>query len=479
MKPFMDDDFLLNSETAKTLYHEHAETMPIIDYHCHLSPEMIRKDHRFQNLTEAWINGDHYKWRAMRANGIDESYITGGEGVSDYDRFLAWARTVPMTVGNPLYHWSHLELRRLFGINDIINEQNADKIWHAANERLKEKDFTTRGLIRSSHVKVVCTTDDPADSLEDHIALAQEDGVGFQMLPSFRPDKALEINRSTFLPWIERMGKVIGSGISSYDDLLQALQQRVEFFHSVGGRVSDHALDYVPYHKATKEEAGEIFLKALQGRSVSFEEEQQYKTYTLLYLGRLYAEKGWAMQFHMNASRNNNSLMMNRLGPDTGFDSIGDNPVAAPLVSLLDELDQHQALPKTILYSLNPNDNDILAAMIGSFQGGGIPGKIQFGSAWWFNDTKDGMIAQMSRLGNMGLLSRFVGMLTDSRSFLSYTRHEYFRRILCNMLGEWVEQGEAPSDMEWLGGIVKDICYGNAERYFEFGVRKEKAAHGQ
>ncbi|MFI2857046.1 glucuronate isomerase [Paenibacillus sp. JSM ZJ436] len=478
MKPFMDEHFLLNSESAKTLYHDYAKPMPIIDYHCHLSPAMIRSNHRFQNLTEAWINGDHYKWRAMRANGVEEAYITGGEGVSDYDRFLAWARTVPMTIGNPLFHWSHLELRRIFGIHHLINEQNAEKIWQEANEKLKEDSFTTRGLIQASNVEVVCTTDDPVDTLEDHIALAKEPGVPFQMLPSFRPDKALEINRNTFLPWLDKLGQVCGSDIRSYEDLLTGLKKRVEFFHQAGGRVSDHALDYVPYHKATREEAAAIFMKALKQEKVSHTEEQQYKTYTLLYLGKLYAEKGWTMQFHMNASRNNNALMMQQLGPDTGYDSIGDSPVAAPLASLLDELETAGALPKTILYSLNPNDNDILAALIGSFQGGGIPGKIQFGSAWWFNDTKDGMIAQMSSLGNMGLLSRFVGMLTDSRSFLSYTRHEYFRRILCNLLGEWVEQGEAPADMQWLGGIVQDICYGNAERYFQFGGAKGGTSHG-
>ena len=472
MKPFMDDDFLLKSETARRLYHDYAKPMPIIDYHCHLNPRLIQENYRFRNLTDAWIDGDHYKWRAMRANGITENLVTGGEGVTDEERFRAWARTVPMTIGNPLFHWSHLELRRLFGIQELINEKNADAIWEQANARLNEPEFTTRGLILSSNVKVVCTTDDPVDSLEYHKAMQEEAGAQFQMLPSFRPDKALEINRPTFRPWLGKLQEAANLTIDSYDDLLKALEQRVAYFHEAGGRVSDHALDYVPYKKASKEEVSGIFLKALQGDSVTLEEEMKYKTYTLLFLGRLYADRDWAMQLHMNASRNNNTRMMKLLGPDTGYDSIGDTPVAGPLVSLLDDLEKENALPRTILYSLNPNDNDILAALIGSFQGGGTPGKIQFGSAWWFNDTKDGMLDQMTRLGNMGLLSRFVGMLTDSRSFLSYTRHEYFRRILCDMLGRWVEDGEAPSDLEWLGGIVKGICYHNAEQYFKFGAEK-------
>ncbi|MFD3766164.1 MULTISPECIES: glucuronate isomerase [Paenibacillus] len=475
MKAFMDEHFLLNSETAQNLYHNYAKNMPIIDYHCHLNPQMIYDNHRFGNLTEAWINGDHYKWRAMRANGIDEAHITGGEGVHDYDRFLAWSKTVPKTLGNPLFHWSHLELRRLFGIQEIINEQNAPRIWEAANARLMEDDFTTRGLIASSGVKVVCTTDDPADSLEYHIKLAQEGESRFQMLPSFRPDKALEINRPTFTGWVKQLSERCGKDIGSYTEFLEALSDRVQFFHSVGGRVSDHALDFVPYREATERQVADIFLKALEGRPVSREEEEQFKTATLLELGRMYAKLGWAMQFHINAHRNNNTRMFRQLGPDTGYDSIHDGLIAEPLVRLLDRLDQEQALPRTILYSLNPRDNDILAALIGSFQGDGIAGKIQFGSAWWFNDTKDGMMDQMSKLGNMGLLSRFVGMLTDSRSFLSYTRHEYFRRVLCDLIGDWVTKGEAPADLPWLGGIVQDICYYNAEAYFRFGQSREGA----
>jgi glucuronate isomerase len=467
-RAFLDDNFLLYNDTAVKLYHEFAKQMPIIDYHCHLSPQEIFENKTYKNITEIWLYGDHYKWRAMRANGFEEKYVTGGEGVSDYDRFLAWAKTVPMTIGNPLYHWSHLELQRYFGITELLNEQNAPAIWEKANAQLTGAGFGARDLITKSNVKVVCTTDDPTDSLEYHIKIKDIKDFDCQVLPSFRPDKGLEINRAGFVQWIGKLAEVAGQEISSYDQLLTALESRVRFFHSVGGRVSDHALDYVPYAETTKEEAAAIFAKALQGQAVSLEEEKKYKTYTLLFLGKLYAELDWAMQFHINAHRNNNTRMFGKLGPDTGFDSINDSTLAQPLVRLLDALNNENAIAKTILYSLNPKDNFVLATIIGSFQGGGIPGKIQFGSAWWFNDTKDGMIDQMENLANAGLLSRFVGMLTDSRSFLSYTRHEYFRRILCNLLGEWVEKGEAPNDTELLGSIVQNVCYNNANEYFTF-----------
>jgi glucuronate isomerase len=468
MRKFMDENFLLMNDTAVDLYNQYAKVMPIIDYHCHLDPREIYENKRYNNLTEVWLYGDHYKWRAMRANGVEEKFVTGGEGVTDYDRFMAWAKTVPNTVGNPLYHWSHLELQRIFGIHDIINGDNAPHIWEKANTQLTGDGFSVRDLIRNSNVEVVCTTDDPADSLEYHIKLKEIEDLGFQVLPAFRPDKFLEINRGTYLPWIKKLEDASQKKIAAYDQLLDALKSRVEFFHSVGGRVSDHALDYVPYADATLEQASAIFAKALRGESVSLMEEQQYKTYTLIFLGKLYAEHGWAMQLHMNAYRNTSTRMFNELGPDTGYDSLNDSSVAGPLVKLLDAMEREKALPRTILYSLNAKDNDVIGAIIGSFQGDGIPGKIQLGAAWWFNDTKTGMLDQMNTLANMGLLSRFVGMLTDSRSFLSYTRHEYFRRILCNMLSEWVEQGEAPNDMEWLGGIVQNICYGNAKAYFRF-----------
>lgn len=468
MKPFMDDNFLLSNETAVRLYHDYAKDMPIIDYHCHLSPQQIFENTSFANITEAWLYGDHYKWRALRANGVEERLVTGGEGVTDYERFVAWAKTVPQTIGNPLYQWSHLELRRFFGVNELINEKNARTIWEQVNAKLNEGSFKARDLIKMSKVEVICTTDDPIDSLEYHIAIKGLEDFDVQVLPSFRPDKALEINRSTFQDWVNKLGAAASITIDNYDKMLDALANRVRFFDEVGCKVSDHALDYVAYAETTKDEAAAVFSKARNGIAVSLEEENKYKTYTLLYLGRLYAERGWAMQFHINASRNNSTRMAGKLGPDTGFDSINDSSVAYPLVKLLDALDMDNALPKTIVYSLNAKDNDVLGSIIGSFQGGGIPGKIQLGSAWWFNDTKNGMLDQMNALANLGLLSRFVGMLTDSRSFLSYTRHEYFRRLLCNLLGEWVENGEAPHDMELLGDMVQNISYRNAKAYFGF-----------
>jgi len=468
MKPFMDDHFLLSNETAIKLYHDFAKDMPIIDYHCHLSPQQIFENKSFANITEAWLYGDHYKWRAMRANGVEERFVTGGEGVTDYERFEAWAKTVPQTIGNPLYQWSHLELRRYFGVYELINEKNAPSIWEQVNKKLATGQFKARDLVNMSKVEVICTTDDPVDSLEYHIAIKALDDFNVQVLPSFRPDKALEINRPTFLEWVGKLGEAAATTIDSYDSLLESLAARVKFFAEVGCKVSDHALDYVAYAETTKAAAAAIFAKALNKETVSLEEEKQYKTFTLLFLGRLYAEHGWAMQFHINAARNNSSRMFGKLGPDTGFDSINDSDVAYPLTRLLDALDMDDALPKTIVYSLNAKDNDVLGSIIGSFQGGGVPGKIQLGSAWWFNDTKNGMLDQMNTLANQGLLSRFVGMLTDSRSFLSYTRHEYFRRLLCNLLGEWVENGEAPQDMELLGQMVQNISYRNAKAYFGF-----------
>lgn len=468
MKSFLDDNFLLTNETAVHLYHHVAKDLPIIDYHCHLSPQQIYENISFSSLTEAWLYGDHYKWRAMRANGIQEAFVTGGEGVSDYDRFAAWAKTVPQTIGNPLYHWSHLELQRFFGVYDLINEKNAPAIWDKVNAKLAGDGFRARDLIVNSKVEVICTTDDPADSLEYHLLIKELPDFNVKVLPSFRPDKALEINRAGFLEWVGKLAQAAGSKIDSYDALLSALEARVSFFHEAGCLVSDHALDYVPYAETTKEEAALIFSKALTGGTVTLEEEKKYKTYTMIFLGKQYAERGWAMQLHINAARGNNSRMLARLGPDTGYDSINDSPVAYPLVKLLDALASEDLLPRTIVYSLNAMDNEVLGSIIGSFQGDGIPGKIQLGSAWWFNDTKDGMLTQMKVLANFGLLSRFVGMLTDSRSFLSYTRHEYFRRILCNLLGEWVENGEAPNDTELLEEIVRNVSYYNAKQYFRF-----------
>ncbi len=466
MVKFLDKNFLLTNQTAVALYNDFAKDMPIIDYHCHLSPQQIYENHRFKTITEIWLGGDHYKWRVMRANGIDESLITGN--ASDYEKFLAYARTVPMTLGNPLYHWSHLELQRFFGIDTLINERTADGIWQKANAMLSGEGFSTRDLIKRSNVKVICTTDDPSDGLEYHLKLKEDHDFDVRVVPSFRPDKALEIRRDTFSPWLLKLSRAAGQNIVNYADLLHALESRAQYFHRLGCRVSDHALDVVPFEHTTLEQASAIFAKALSGEALTTLEEHQYKTYTMVFLGKLYARLGWVMQLHMHARRNNNSRMFRQLGPDTGYDSLQDGHLANALGQLLNTLEEEELLPKTILYSLNPKDYAVLAALMGSFQGGGIPGKLQLGAAWWFNDTKDGMIEQMRTLANIGLLSRFVGMLTDSRSFLSYTRHEYFRRLLCNMLGEWVESGEAPDDMELLGDIVRRISYVNAKEYFEF-----------
>ncbi|KMY48578.1 glucuronate isomerase [Peribacillus loiseleuriae] len=470
MKEFMGADFLLTNETAITLYEKYAKNMPIIDYHCHLSPQEIYENKTFKNITEAWLYGDHYKWRVMRANGISEDFITGE--AEDYDKFLAWAKTVPMTIGNPLYNWTHLELQRFFDVHDLLNEKNAPVIWEKVNGLLSGEGFGARDLIAKSNVKVICTTDDPVDSLEYHRYLKDDDTFNVSVLPSFRPDKGLEIKRDGYLNWVDKLATVAGQPINNYEDFLKALKTRVHFFDSVGCKVSDHALDIIVFKEATKEEAAKIFLKALSGEEVTQEEEQKYKAFTLTFLGGLYSELNWTMQFHINALRNTNSRMFNRLGPDTGYDSMNDDGIAKPLVKLLDELEKNDSLPKTILYSLNPNDNHVIATIINSFQDGKTPGKIQFGTAWWFNDNKDGMIDQMKALANVGLFGKFIGMLTDSRSFLSYTRHEYFRRLVCNLIGEWVEDGEVPNDVELLGSIVQGISYYNSKEYFGFNIEE-------
>ena len=465
MKRFMDDNFLLSNETAINLFHNYAKIMPIMDYHCHLNPKEIYENKKFKNITEVWLYGDHYKWRAMRSNGIDEKFITG-DG-SDYDKFLAFAKTVPLTLGNPLFHWVHLELQRFFGIHEVLNEKTAPAIWEKVNGMLINDDFSVKNLIKKSNVKVICTTDDPIDNLEYHQKLKECEDFDVKVLPTFRPDKGVEIARDFFLPWLEKLSEIQGKQIHCYKEFLEALEARVNFFHEVGCRVSDHALDTVPYAEATMEELETIFNKALKKDTLSLEETEKYRTHTLKFLFNLYSKKGWTMQLHMNAMRNNNTKMFKNLGADVGFDSINDSSVAMPLSRLLDSIESESSLPKTILYSLNSFDNDVIATMLGNFQGSGIPGKIQFGSAWWFNDTKEGMITQMKSLASLGLLSRFVGMLTDSRSFLSYTRHEYFRRILCNLIGEWVENGEFPNDNELLKTIVQGICFNNAKEYFE------------
>lgn len=462
----MDENFELFNETAEKLYHQYAKDLPIIDYHCHLSPQEIYENTQFENITQVWLYGDHYKWRAMRANGVEEKYITGN--ASDYDKFLAWAKTVPMLIGNPLYHWTHLELQRYFGIEETLSEKTAPSIWEKVNQLLTSGEWNVRDFIVKSKVEVICTTDDPIDSLEYHEKIKEDKDFNVKVLPSFRPDKGLEINREGFTDWVNKLAEVSDTSIDSYSSLLQAFVKRIDFFHDVGCRVSDHALDSMVYAEADEEEVAAIFKKALQGEKVSLEEEQKYKSYTLIFLGIEYHARDWAMQYHINAHRNNNMRMFNKLGPDTGYDSMNDELIAQPLVRLLDSLDQADALPKTILYSLNPRDNITIGTIIGSFQGGGVPGKMQFGTAWWFNDTKLGMIDQMEKLADTGVFSRFIGMLTDSRSFLSYTRHEYFRRIMCNLVGEWVENGEYPNDEEMLKEIVQGISYYNAKEYFDF-----------
>lgn len=465
---FLNDDFLLSTETARKLFHEHAQKMPIIDYHCHLDPQEIYEDKPFANLTEAWLYGDHYKWRLMRANGIDEERITGS--ASDYDRFVAWAETVPRTVGNPLYSWTHLELRRFFGIDSLLNERTAPDIWEQANEKLKQAEFTRRALIANSNVKIVCTTDDPADDLQYHRLLAEEE-QRFTVLPTFRPDKALNIDAPGFQEWIARLESASGRTASTFAELTDILEERVRFFHERGGRLSDHALDTLKYEAADAGELERIYAKRLNGEALSEIEVTRYRTELLTRLIGMYTRQGWTMQLHLHAYRNNNTPMFRKLGPDTGYDALNDLPLTQSLSRLLDRAEIESGLPKTILYSLNPGDYPALLALMGCYQGGGIPGKMQLGSGWWYNDTRDGMRRQLTLLADNGLLSRFVGMLTDSRSFLSYTRHEYFRRVLCEWIGELAARGEAPDDLELLGRMTEDIAYGNAASYFGFGEK--------
>ncbi len=466
MSAFLSPDFLLHNELAKRLYHEVAADLPIIDYHCHLPPQQVSTDYQFTNLTDIWLRGDHYKWRAMRSNGIDERFCTGE--ASDKDKFLAFARTVPFTIGNPIYHWTHLELRRPFGITGLnLNETNAERVWDQCNEMLASPEFSARAIMKKMNVEMVGTTDDPVDSLSEHRVVADDSNFDVKMLPSWRPDKAFNIHLDTFNAYIQTLGEVADVAITRFSELTAALDIRLQHFADHGCCIADHALDTVEYAEASESELDRILAKRLAGESVNKIEAAQFKTAVLVYLGRQYAKRGWVQQYHIGALRNNNLRMFNLLGPDTGFDSINDGLVAEPLAKLMSALDTTDELPKTILYCLNPRDNEVLATMCGNFQGGGVAGKIQFGSGWWFNDQKDGMERQMTQLAQLGLLSRFVGMLTDSRSFLSYTRHEYFRRILCQMIGNWVEQGEAPADFELLSRMVSDICYHNAKRYFE------------
>jgi glucuronate isomerase len=467
MKNFMDEDFLLQSDTAKELYHDHASKMPIFDYHCHISPKEIADDKRFDNMTQIWLNGDHYKWRALRTNGVDERYCTGD--ATDWEKFEKWAETVPYTLRNPLYHWTHLELRKPFGIKTVLNGKSARAIWDNCNEQLQSDSFSCRGIIQKANVHTICTTDDPVDTLEYH-ARIKKSGFKVNVLPAWRPDAAMMVEDPTaFNSYVSKLEVAANTSICNFQEFLDTIDLRHSFFHENGCRLSDHGLDTIYAADYTEQQIKGIFLKIRGGNQLSPEEINQFKSVMLYEFGVMDHKRGWTQQYHLGALRNNNTRLFNKLGPDKGFDSIGDLEIAKPLSKLLNKLDSEDKLTKTILYNLNPRDNEMMAAMIGNFQDGTIPGKLQYGSGWWFLDQKDGMENQIKTLSNLGLLSRFVGMLTDSRSFLSYPRHEYFRRILCNLLGNDVEKGEIPHDMLLLGKMVEDISFNNAKNYFNFG----------
>lgn len=466
-KAFCGEDFLLENEISRYLYEQHAAGMPIIDYHNHLSPQDIAEDRQFNNLTEIWLEGDHYKWRAMRTNGVPEEYCTGKR--DPLDKFMKWAETVPYTMRNPLYHWTHLELKNYFGVDRLLDPTTARDIYNSATAMLKQKDFSVQNLLRRMRVEVVCTTDDPIDSLQYHKQFAGQD-AGFRMFPTFRPDKVYAIeNVNGWLQYLEKLESASGKSIKTYSDLITALSIRVDFFDSLGCRASDHGLEHMYFEENAAEQAEGVFAALRSGKEVSLQQQHLFKSAVLTELGKMYHAKGWAQQFHVGALRNNSARMMRELGPDTGFDSIGDFSHARKMSQFFNNLDNTNQLARTIIYNLNPADNALFATMTGNFNDGSVPGKMQYGSGWWFLDQKDGMENQMNALSNMGLLSRFVGMVTDSRSFLSFPRHEYFRRILCNLLGRDIERGELPDDLNHIGGMVEAICYGNARSYFGFG----------
>lgn len=468
MKNFLDKNFVLETETAQALYHEHAKSLPIIDYHCHLDPKLIAEDYKFDNLGEIWLAGDHYKWRAMRTNGIDERFCTGKD-TTDWEKFEKWAETVPYTMRNPLYHWTHLELKTAFGVEKILKPETAKEIYDICTAKLRTPEFSARGLMKHYNVEAVCTTDDPIDSLEYHIALKKE-GFSVKVLPTWRPDKAMAVEvPANFRAYIEKLSEVSGITISNFTDLISALRKRHDFFASVGCKLSDHGIEEFYAEDYTQSEIDTIFNKVYSGKELTGAEIIKFKSAMLVEGAIMDWEKGWTQQFHYGAIRNNNTRLFNQLGADTGFDSIGDFTIAKNMSKFFNRLDTDNKLAKTIIYNLNPRDNDLIATMIGNFQDGSVAGKIQFGSGWWFLDQKTGMEAQMNSLSNLGLLSRFVGMLTDSRSFLSYPRHEYFRRILCNLIGNDVEQGLLPSsELPFLGQLVEDVSYYNAKNFFNF-----------
>ncbi len=469
MKKFLSPDFLLNTETAGRLYHDHAADLPIIDYHCHLPPNEIADNHSFKNLTEVWLRGDHYKWRAMRINGIDESYITGNK--TDGEKFQKWAETVPYTLRNPLYHWTHLELKRYFGIDQLLSRESAEEIYIECNRQLQTPEYSVQGLLNKMKVEVICTTDDPADTLEFHQSIAKSD-LPIKVLPAFRPDQSMGIGDAVrFKFYLEKLERSADISISDYSGFMDALKSRHDFFHSAGCRISDHGLERFYNTEWDEKIIKDIFKKVLSGINPNQSEIEKFQSALLLQFAEWDFEKNWVQQFHLGALRNNNSRMLGSLGPDTGWDSIGDFPQAAALSSFLNSLDKNNRLARTILYNNNPADNEVMATMIGNFNDGSVAGKVQWGSAWWFLDQKEGMTRQLNALSNMGLISRFVGMITDSRSFLSYPRHEYFRRILCNLFGDEIEKGELPNDIEWTGKLIKDICYFNARSFFNWNEK--------
>jgi glucuronate isomerase len=470
VKQFIHKDFLLENAYAKTLYHTYAEPLPIIDFHCHLPAKEIADNKRFENMTEIWLYGDHYKWRAMRSAGVNEYYITGA--ASDWEKFEMWASTVPKTVRNPLYHWTHLELRRPFGIAaQLLNEKTARDIWNRCNAKLARKEFSTQGILKQMNVEIVCTTDDPVDALSDHERFASQSKNSTKMVPAFRPDKAMAVdNPKAFNAYVRALETAAQVEIKDFETLVEAVRKRHDYFHAHGCRLSDHGLEEPYADDYVVAEVNAVVKKLRSEEAISREEAGKFKSAMMYEFGIMDHEKGWVLQLHMGALRNNNTRMLQKLGPDTGFDSIGDFEIARPLAKFLNRLDAIDKLPKTILFNLNPRDNELLAAMIGNFQDGSIAGKIQYGPAWWFLDQKDGMTKQLEALSNMGLLSQFVGMVTDSRSFLSYPRHEYFRRVLCNILGTEMSKGLIPADMKLIGSMVQNICYYNAKRYFQFAA---------
>jgi len=469
---FITENFLLHNETAVALYHTYAKDQPIIDYHCHLSPKEIAENKKFENLTQIWLYGDHYKWRAMRASGVDEKFITGD--ASDWEKFLSWAETVPKTLRNPLYHWTHMELKRPFGISDkFLNKDTAKEIWETCKTKLAQEEFSVRGIMQHMNVRLVCTTDDPVDSLEHHQSIRANTSFKISVLPALRPDKGMAIeNGAAFRDWVRKLAEASGGAVNNFSDYLTAIRRRHDFFHAQGCCLSDHGIETAYAEDYTETGIKNIFSKALAGKSLDQSEILKFKSAMLYEFGIMDHEKGWTQQYHIGALRNINSRMFRTLGPDTGFDSIGDFEIARPLAKLLSRLNDENKLAKTILYNVNPRDNELMAAMIGNFQDGSAPGKMQYGSAWWFLDQKNGIEKQIEALSNMALLSRFIGMLTDSRSFLSYPRHDYFRRVLCNILGNEMEKGLIPNDMALVGSMVADICFNNANEYFGFGLSR-------